>query len=159
MSFFKMLEDYKFCKLIMKDFVEVISNSRLNTTETLFRGDCAYECFLKVGEVYKLHNPVSSWTSEFSTAKSFSNKECMPEWYYDEDEWCGEEDFPFKNLDLKDVKTVVFRINKHELRGVRVLDYIRDDVEAEYVLAHQLFTILNIEEQDGFYLVDLAPVD
>ena len=35
----------------------------------------------------------------------------MPEWYYDEDEWCGEEDFPFKGLDTKYIKTVVFRLN------------------------------------------------
>ena len=159
MSFLKMLEEYKFCKVILKDFTEAISNSKLNTQEILFRGDCAYECFLNVGEIYKLHNEVSSWTSDFNTAKSFSNKESMPEWYYNEDEWCKEEDFPFKGLDLKDIKTVIFRINKRGLRGVRVLDYIKDDVESEYVLAHQLFTILNIEEQEGFHLVDLMPID
>ena len=48
----------------------------------------------------------------------------MPEWYYDEDEWCGEEDFPFKGLDTKYIKTVVFRINKKNLRGIKVLDFI-----------------------------------
>lgn len=159
MDFLKMLKEYKFCKMIWKDFAEKVSASRLNTENILFRGDCAYESFLKVGDIYRLYNPISSWTSDFETAKSFSNKECMPEWYYDEDEWCGEEDFPFKGLDTKDIKTVVFRINKKNLRGIRVLDFIQDDVEYEYILGHQMFKILNIEESEKYHLIDLIPVD
>lgn len=142
----ELIKAYRDSKIIYKELVEKVSESNVPFRCTLYRGDCIYQKFLVAGEIINFYNPLSSWSSDFEIAKSFSNLRSIPEWYFMEDEWYSEGPYPFKDLDRGTLKPVIFELNEKGITGIRVADYIDVSSDKEYVNGDEKEYILSVNK-------------
>lgn len=129
--------EYMENKSILKPMLDYIASNPEPVGEVIYRGDCLYESEIFVGSRVKLWNTVASFTTDINVAEKFSNDKHAPDWYYDEYEWVGKEEYPFKdNIARGDkLKPVIFVVKPNEyFKGVFTEKYSGKFGESEYVV-------------------------
>jgi hypothetical protein len=151
------IKSYRDTKSISYDLVDFTKTAFLNYEGILYRGDSIYKDFLVLGGLIIFHNCISSWSSDYNKAKAFANTNCVPDWYYNEREWCMDYEYPFKGKDQLDLVPVIFVLeSRNNLNGFEMAKYINiaEDTEyvkgdeKEFVLGNVQFIITNISKTD-----------
>lgn len=129
--------EYMENKSILKPMLNYIASNPEPTDEVIYRGDCLYESKIFVGSTIKLWNTVASFTTDIGVAEKFSNDKHAPDWYYDEYEWIGKEEYPFKDsiANNEKLKPIIFVVKPNAyIKGVFTEKYSDRFNESEYVI-------------------------
>lgn len=148
---YDVVKQYRDTKTIFSLLVTTAAENTIKLRGQLFRGDCTYPSLIKEGNIYKFHNPVSSWTCNHTIANMFTNTESVPEWYTSESEWYQDYAYPFtKNIQNKEeIVPVIFCLNSQILHGIVTSDYIDVDRDKDYVQVDEQEVIL---KEDTFVI-------
>lgn len=153
------VKEYRDTKSISHKLVAATKKNLTNLQgKTIYRGDCMYPSFLKVGARFRFYNHVSSWSFSLKVATSFINPNCAPDWYFDEREWYSDEPYPFRaaldnNEELEPILLILE--NSPTVRGLITADYVDVENDDEYVGRDEEEIILGDTE---FVITDIKPV-
>ena len=154
LSIEQQINDYMETKSMSNEFLDYIEKFGDCNKVKLFRGDCLYESVIKIGNAFRLWNGFASFTSNKEIAKKFSNDRCVPDWYYDEHEWCANAEYPFKEFinNKENLVPVIIVVDNGKIPKCFSTEKYSDRLkEDEYVVLTEEIEFI-IERIEGKYI-------
>lgn len=146
---------YMETKSMSHELTNYINEYGISNPIRLYRGDCLYESVIKKGNSFKLWNGFASFTYDNEIADKFANSDNAPDWYFEENEWCANAEYPFKEFIDKgeSLVPVIIVIEENELSNCLCTDnYLDKYNESEYlVITESVEFIINRIEDKFLY--------
>lgn len=93
-SIYQYVETKSISKFLMNHLIE---NGK-PIDKPIYRGDSFYEGMVGKNKSFRLWNSVASFSTNIDVAEKFANAENVPDWYFDESEFCVDVEYPFKEF-------------------------------------------------------------
>ena len=153
--------DYMETKSMSYNLIDYINKNGTTNKEVLFRGDCLYKSFIHVGQRFRLWNGFASFTSDNKVADKFANDMNVPDWYFEEKEWCGNHSYPFEEFISREEKLVpiIIVVCKNKIPKCFCTDgYSEKFNESEYIVLTEDIEFLITRIEDKYVYCDVLKI-